>query len=106
MDECPFDESEISEMIDRMERLEGTSLPMPDVTCLPTLYSLCRARELLTLFKASVNDLYDELGGLRQIDREVGSKLEVVCRSADELREKLRDVGHAVRARTLRAVKG
>jgi hypothetical protein len=105
MDEFPFDEREISEMIDRMERLEGGSLPVPDATPPPTLYALCRARELLTLFKASVNDIYDELGGLRQIDREVASKLEVVCRSADELREKLRDVGQAVRARTLRAVK-
>ena len=105
MEEFGLDEREISELVDQIVRLEEASLPAPDVTRPPTLYSLCRARELLTLLKASLSDLYDELGGLRQIDREVASKLEVVCRSTDELRGKLRDVGHAVRARTLRAVK-
>jgi hypothetical protein len=106
MEEIGFDEQEILEIVDRMERLEEASLPVADVTRPATLYSLCRARELLTLLKASLSDVYDELGGLSQIDREVASKLEVVCRSTDELRGKLCDVGYAVRARTLRAVKG
>lgn len=44
MDEVFFDEREISEMIDRMERLEGASLPVPDAARPPTLYALCRAR--------------------------------------------------------------